>query len=154
MSILDTLKIALANHLEASLTVHGYHWNVEGQDFTQYHSLFEEIYTDYYEQVDFLAELIRSVSDSSEYVNASVDVIKVNKTIVSYPVVGSDTQEMCQQVLKLNDALMDNLTDLYDLASKEKQIGLLNYCSNRLESLNTLAWKLRATTKTVNKQEA
>ena len=79
--ITDQIKTTLANHIEASLVVQGYHWNVEGINFSEYHSLFGEIYSDYYAQVDTLAEYIRILSSSKEYVNASIDILKVNKTL-------------------------------------------------------------------------
>jgi starvation-inducible DNA-binding protein len=38
---------------------HGYHFNVVGPDFFQYHKLFQEVYDYLYEQHDILGELIR-----------------------------------------------------------------------------------------------
>jgi DNA-binding ferritin-like protein len=145
--ITDTLKIALANHIEASFTVHGYHWNVEGILFSEYHDLFGDIYSDYYEQIDRLAEYIRIVSKATEYVNASVDVTKLNMTVKSIPVVGNKPKEMVLEIIILNDQLIDNFKTIFKSATLENIEGLANYCADRLDVLNKLNWKLLATAK-------
>lgn len=145
--IIDDLKTALANHIESSLIVQGYHWNVTGIDFNQYHDFFSCIYSDYYSQVDSLAEYIRIVSDASEYVNASVDVIKTNKTVQSELIVGPKPVDMCKAIIKLNNVLIGNYQTLFDSASKENIQGLADYCASRLDTLNKLNWKLISITK-------
>ena len=40
------LKIALANTFVSYFKAHSYHWNVEGIDFSQYHSFFGDFYED------------------------------------------------------------------------------------------------------------
>lgn len=145
--ITDTLKIALSNHIECSLIVQSYHWNIEGQDFNQYHNFFSKIYEDYYDQVDTLAEYIRIISDANEYINISVDVVKVNKTVKSDIIVGDKVVEMCEAIVILNNTLINNYQELFDEASKENIQGLADYCAARLDILNKLNWKLLSITK-------
>lgn len=145
--IIDELKVALANHIEAALTVQSYHWNVEGVDFSQYHSFFGEIYVEYFDQIDRLAEYIRIVSKAEEYVNASVDIVKLNKTIKSNVVVGSKPKQMVSEVIILNDTLTENISSLFKLASSSNEQGLADYCAGYLDSLAKLRWKLVAVTK-------
>lgn len=145
--ITDTLKVALANHVESALTVQSYHWCVEGPDFSQYHSFFGEIYVEYFDQVDRLAEYIRIVSNSVEYVNASVDVIKVNKTVKSKIVVGNKPIEMVKEILVLNEELLSNFKQLFTEATTDKLDGLADYCASQIDCLNKLKWKLTAITK-------
>lgn len=145
--ITDTLKNLLANHIEGGLTVHGYHLNIEGEDFTQYHSLFGQIYQDFYSQIDVLGEYIRIISLGSEYVNISVDIIKLNKSIVSDPIVGSKPKEMCSAILKIIANLIPQFNILVLESKKEQEEGLLNYCAERLDKLNKLKWTLLSITK-------
>jgi len=133
--MIDELKVALANHIEAALTVQGYHWNVTGIDFNQYHSFFGEIYVEYFDQVDRLAEYIRIVSKAEEYVNASVDIVKINKTIKSKIVVGSKPKEMVAEILVLNDTLLENINGLFKLATEANEQGLADYCAGILMHL-------------------
>jgi len=145
--ITDTLKVALANHIESALIVQGYHWNIEGADFEQFHSFFGKIYVEYFDQVDRIAEYIRIVSEAKEYVNASVDIVKTNKTVKSNLIVGSKPVEMVAEIIKLNSSLTDNLKDLFKQATEQNLEGLANYCADRIDVLNKLKWKLIAITK-------
>lgn len=145
--ITDTLKIALANHIESALTVQSYHWCIEGPDFNQYHSFFGEIYVDYFDQVDRLAEYIRIVSNATEYVNVSVDVIKVNKTVKSKIIVGDKPIDMCRQIIILNEELLNDYKTLFKEATDTNLEGLADYCAGRIDCLSKLKWKLIAITK-------
>lgn len=63
-----TIDTGIAAHLETILAEsyallaqsHLAHWNVEGDDFFQLHSAFEEHYTELFEAVDTLAEHLRA----------------------------------------------------------------------------------------------
>ena len=145
--IIDTLKTSLANHVEAALTVHGYHWNCEGKDFKQYHAFFAEIYTDFYDQVDVLAEYIRTLTESVEYVNPSMDVLQKNKTIKGELIVGNKAVEMCKAIIELNNALIDDYAAIFDEATKEKQQGLADWAAGRLDKVSRNNWMVVAITK-------
>ena len=140
--MIDELKVALANHIESALTVQGYHWNIEGIDFNQYHSFFGEIYVEYFDQVDTLAEYVRIISKAEEYVNASVDVVKANKTVKSNVVTGSKPKEMVKEILVLNDVLLANVSTLFKLATTAGEQGLANYCAGQMDVYEKLRWKL------------
>ena len=145
--IIDELKVALANHIEAALTVQGYHWNVTGVDFIQYHAFFGEVYAEYFDQVDRLAEYVRIISKAEEYVNASVDVVKANKTVKSKIITGSKPKEMVEATIVLNDALTADIASLFKLATEANEQGLADYCAGYLDSLAKLRWKLVAIAK-------
>jgi DNA-binding ferritin-like protein len=140
--MIDELKVALANHIESSLIVWGYHWDVEGVDFNQYHSFFGEIKDLYYDQIDILAEYVRIISKAEEYVNASVDIVKVNKTVKAKIVVGSKPKEMVSEILVLNDALLADMENLFKLATSANEQGLANYAAGYMDELKKLNWKL------------
>lgn len=145
--ITDTLRTLLANTIEASFVVQGYHWDVEGPNFNEYHDFFSTIYGDYYAQVDPLAEYIRIVSDAKEYVNASTSVISINKTIKQNVIVGNEPIKMCKAIQEMNAKLIDNYNQLFKEATEKDIQGLADYCASRLDSLNKLNWKLVAITK-------
>lgn len=145
--ITDTLKTAVANHIVAALTVWGYHWNVEGKDFNVFHELFGELYKDYFEHTDILAEHIRSISGSAEYVNPGIDVVKQNTTIKDDFMVGNKTKEMVLAVIELNNKILDDLSAIFDEATKENQQGLVDYVTSRINTINTKNWMLTAIAK-------
>ena len=46
MDLVQSLRGLLCDTVTIYFRAHGYHWNVEGEDFSQYHMLFEQIYED------------------------------------------------------------------------------------------------------------
>lgn len=142
MNSIDILKRLLANHLEGSLAAQSYHWNVEGIHFQEFHSLFAEVYEEFYSQVDTLAEYIRIVSVGSTYVGMmSSNVAKENTLDVDF-IKGSDYAAMVEQLNLVNDRLIYDFNNLFNAAAQEDRQGLSNYCADRIDALNKLKWKL------------
>jgi len=65
--LVASLHIALANTFVMYFKTHSYHWNVEGSDFTQYHSFLSDLYDDLYGAVDPLSENIRKLDQYSPH---------------------------------------------------------------------------------------
>lgn len=147
MKIISNLNTLLCNHIEGALYVQNCHWNVEGPDFTQYHDLFSDIYSEYYSEVDKLAEYIRIVSGSSEYVKLLSKNVAETKTINPEIIIGSDINGMIVQISLVNDTLISGYNYLFNESLKINEQGLADYCSGRIDSLNKLSWKLKAITK-------
>jgi len=145
--IFDTIKTMVADHVEGSLIAQGYHFNVEGVNFSQFHQLFLEVYTDWTMQVDSLGEYIRILSSGHEYVNPSMEVLVLNKTVKSKVLVGNKPIEMCTELLKINDIIKSHFTTLFELATDENEQALADYCAIRLSEANKLNWKLVSITK-------
>jgi len=53
------LKNLFADNFTVYTKAHGYHFNVVGPDFFEYHKLFQQVYDYLYEQHDVLGELMR-----------------------------------------------------------------------------------------------
>lgn len=145
--ITESLKVLLSNHIESAAIVQGYHWNVTGADFVQFHDFFSEVYSEYSGEVDRLAEYVRIVSGGTEYVNATCDLVKLNKTVKADIIVGSEPIKMVNAIVVLNDVLIGGFNDLFSEATKQNEQGLVNYCADRLDSLKKLNWKLKAISK-------
>ena len=59
--VVESLARFLADTYALYLKTQNYHWNVEGPQFAQLHSLFEEQYNDLATTVDEIAERIRAL---------------------------------------------------------------------------------------------
>jgi starvation-inducible DNA-binding protein len=57
----DELKTLLGTEFTFYLKAQGFHWNVEGPDFPQYHAFLGELYQEVYDSIDKIAELIRQL---------------------------------------------------------------------------------------------
>ena len=113
------------------LTAHKYHWNVESDDFNQYHDFFGAIYSDAFDAVDDIAEKMRQLGDMAEV-----------KSFES----GSETEQemMVADLEKRNAELVDMLKRGVKIADGDGEPGVSNFLAERVEAHQKWGWKLRA----------
>ena len=141
--LIKSLKVLLSDVVTMYFQGHGYHWNVEGPDFSQYHALFEDIYTDVYASIDPVAEMLRKLD---AYAPFGLQDFIDNRTI-SASSVKPDPKEMAKALLKSNDGVMKTLNETFDLAIKNNKQGIANFLSERIDMHDKWGWQLRASTK-------
>jgi starvation-inducible DNA-binding protein len=61
-TLIEQLKTILGTNFALYLKAHGYHWNVEGPDFAQYHKFLGKFYESVYGNVDPIAEHLRALN--------------------------------------------------------------------------------------------
>jgi len=133
-----SLKQLLANTDTLYHRAHGFHWNVRGDDFYEYHEFFEEIYTDLYGSIDPIAENIRKLGQDSPY--RLVDMINlrtIQETEVTYFV-----EVMLTDLLVGINTLLECLNMCISYATMENQQGVLNFLAGRVEMTQKWQWQL------------
>jgi len=61
-TLINQLKTILGTNFALYLKAHGYHWNVEGPNFPQYHDFLNNLYTSLFAQIDPIAEHLRALN--------------------------------------------------------------------------------------------
>ena len=141
--LIQSMKSALANTFAFYLKAHGFHWNVEGPNFPQYHELFSTIYEEVYSSLDQFAEEIR-VLDA--YAPASFRRYLELSDIEDQIEILSST-EMLQMLLSDTDKVQASLERTYELAEAAHAHGLSNFLAERQDAHAKWAWQLRSTLK-------
>jgi starvation-inducible DNA-binding protein len=59
--LIQQLKVILGTNFALYLKSHGFHWNIEGANFPQYHGFLDGFYNDVWAQNDVIAEHIRQL---------------------------------------------------------------------------------------------
>ena len=59
--LIQQLKVILGTNFALYLKSHGFHWNIEGANFPQYHDFLNGFYTEVWNQNDDIAEHIRQL---------------------------------------------------------------------------------------------
>lgn len=59
--LIQQLKVILGTNFALYLKAHGFHWNIEGANFPQYHDFLNGFYTEVFNQNDPIAEHIRQL---------------------------------------------------------------------------------------------
>lgn len=138
------LSSLLADVYTMYFRAHGYHWNVTGQDFSQYHSLFEQIYEDLFDSVDPIAENIRKIGAISPF--RVVDLIRM-RTLEDTEV-GSDPMSMVNDLLDANASILTSLNKVFDIATRVNEQGIANFIAERIDMHQKWGWFLRSSVQT------
>ena len=143
MRLADELKTTLADAVVLYLRAHGYHWNVEGPDFHEYHGLFGEIYEDVYASIDPIAENIRKLDDYAPY---RLERLTSLRTLPEDSV-EPNAKAMATDLLKANEAMVERLNAAFKAANDENEQGIANFLAERIDAHQKWCWFLRASTK-------
>jgi starvation-inducible DNA-binding protein len=145
IDLIDLLKVLLADNITLKLKSHGYHWNVEGDDFAQYHELFKDIYEDYESATDIYAEWLRKLDAYAPFKLSRF--IQLNE--IGEPEVTSDPMMMSADLLMANDMVLAKLMDAVEIATSNRQHALANFFAERMDMHQRWHWMLSASLKQV-----
>jgi starvation-inducible DNA-binding protein len=139
----DAVRVTMADTFAMYLKTHNYHWNVEGENFYQYHEFFKNLYEELFAAVDVLAEEIRGLN---EYAPGSFSRFSELSSIEDATTV-PDGVTMAANLLKDNDTVIASLTNAFKLAEAADKVGLSNMLQDRIDIHTKHGWMLRSTTK-------
>ena len=145
--LINFLKECTADAVALKFKAHGYHWNVEGNDFPQWHDKLGDIYEDLDSAIDPFAEWIRMV-DVNSYapfkLSRYAELTTIPETDVS-----SDPMVMIADLCDSFDIAIAKYIAGFDMATEAKQNGLANFFADRQTALQKWCWQLRASLKNV-----
>lgn len=135
------LRKAQANAFQMYAQTHGYHWNVVGPHFKQFHAFFLEIYEDVFDSIDLFAEIQRKINKYAPFgaVNmAQISDVEINDTLDLKP------YDMVNELIKTNNVVLDSLKKLFDKANELNEQGIANDVAARISQHQFWGWQLRA----------
>ena len=141
--LVQAMKKSLADTFAFYLKAQGFHWNVEGPNFPQYHALFDTIYNEVYGSIDRFAEEIRAMD---AYAPASFARFS-ELTSLQDEIQILNAQGMLAKLLADNDVVLSSLEQAYELAEVAHNHGLSNFLAERQDAHKKHAWQLKATLK-------
>lgn len=138
--LIDVLKMAVASLVTFKFKAHGYHWNVEGPDFRQYHDFFGEIYTDVEASIDTHSENILKLGGKAPYRLTRFTEL----SIVKESEVSTDPAVLAADLLSDNELIIEFLMAVFDIANNTRQQGVANFVAERIDAHQKWSWQLRA----------
>ena len=112
----DNLKTLLGSTFVVYTKTHGFHWNIEGSDFPQYHKFLNKMYEEIYETIDTIAEYIRTLQSYSPGSLArmlELSIIQEQYKIPRAELMLAELLENCEQMSAL-------VVQIFDVATQEK----------------------------------
>lgn len=119
----------------------GYHWNVRGAEFTQFHDFFGEIYEDAEGAVDPLAENLRKLGYDAPYLLEDF----LSLTCIETRPVGYDPMAMSAALYDANSKIIAYLKDAFDLADACREQGVADFIAGRIDIHQKWNWQLGTT---------
>ena len=139
--MIESAKVVMADTFKFYLRAHNYHWNIEGADFYQYHTLLENIYEEVFGAVDTIAEHIRAMDS---FVPGSLGRLAELSTL-------QDEREqpeplvMLYRLLKDNEMVLYDIKIAYDAAEATSNHGWSNFLAERMAAHKKHGWMLKST---------
>lgn len=141
VDLANTLKGLLADTQVVYHQAHGYHWNVKGSDFAQYHELFGGISDDLHGSIDPLAENIRKLNADAPFSLESFSAL----SSIGVPDTEDDSpEELAKALLVSIDQMVESLKQAFDVADRSGEQGIANFVADRLDATQKWAWQLRS----------
>lgn len=137
--LIAATRVALANIFVMYFRTQSFHWNVEGINFSEYHGFFGDLYEDVYGAVDPMAENLRKLG---AYAPRNLIELYDHATLEENDV--TDLLGMLQATLKANSEVIDSLNKVFDLATANKQQGLADYVSGRIDTHKKHEWMIKS----------
>lgn len=122
------------------MKAHGYHWNVESDDFQQMHEFFGDIYANYDGATDTYAEWLRMLKVYSPF--RLTDFFDLST--VGEPVLVGDPQPMLMDLYMEIEKHIEKLIEAGKIANANNEFGLANFLADRQTASQKFCWMIRA----------
>jgi starvation-inducible DNA-binding protein len=146
-ALIEKLRLLQSSTFIYYTKAHGYHWNVEGILFEQFHSMFGDIYEDAFNSVDSFAEWVRIFGEKAVF-DVQSNLANSN---VRYDLGPEDSNpvQMLQSLLASNEQLISDLNEAFDIATASRQQGVANFFADRIAAHEKWRWKMTASLKSI-----
>lgn len=139
-SIIDSLRLVVADSYALIGQMHMCHWNVRGPSFFSLHQAFEEQYTELFQAVDEIAEHIRAKGALAPGGLSKLAKIAGIEEIAE----DASASEMVASLINANEKLLGDLKAARDCAAKEDDSETEDLMIARIQVHDKTAWMLKS----------
>jgi len=139
--LIEKLKVVLADTFTMYMRTHGYHWNVIGSDFPQYHEFFGDLYEELHGAVDDIAEQLRQINSFAPGTLQRMVELSTIPEDEKIP----QASKMITNLIAANDVVITDLIDAYKASEAAGEYGLSNFLQDRMMAHKKHGWMLKAT---------
>ena len=136
----DELKKHIADAYVLFTKTAGFHWNIEGDNFPQYHEFLGELYAEIYESIDRLSEYVRTLNVYAP--DSLTDMLELTRlkeeTMELFP------RELFTQLYNDIDTVIKHLKDVFDVATTDREQGIANFIADRIDAYSKHNWMIRS----------
>lgn len=145
--LIQQMKVYLANNVAFGMKAQQYHWNVEGDDFPQYHEFLGDLYTEVDGVIDQIGEFIRTLDAYAPLSPARIAELSTLNDTDPAP----EAMVMFRNLFSDNTKVIDSIMEAYRLAERYSELGLSNFLQDRIAAHKKHQWMLRSILKQEDK---
>lgn len=134
------LNELLANFQVFYTNVHGFHWNVKGEQFFELHAKFEELYNYAFQKIDEIAERIRTLGYAPQHAYSAY----LEQSQIKEATSVSNGRENVQQILNSLQILLQTERHIQRLAHAAADEGTSNMIGNYIQEQEKMMWMYAA----------
>ena len=138
--LVQQMKVYLADNVSFGMKTQQYHWNVEGDDFPQYHDFLGDLYTEVDGAIDSIGEFIRTLDAYAPLSPRRISEL----TSIEETDVAPEAMVMMRNLYNDNNKVLNSLMTAYRLAERYSEIGLSNFLQDRVTAHKKHQWMLRS----------
>ena len=136
----DNLKVIYSSSMVFSIKARGFHHNVEGPDFPQYHSFFDDLYNEVYDSTDQCAELVRQLDSYTPGSLARFNELSFIEDQTKIP----RAELMVAELFEDNERMVAYLKETFRVAEGEDEQGVADFIAGRIDAHGKHRWMLRS----------
>jgi starvation-inducible DNA-binding protein len=118
----------------------GYHWNVRGADFNEYHEFFATLYEDAESTIDLVAESIRKVGYNAPFLLEDFLAL----SCLEVKPAGTDPASMSASLYYAHLDLKSALYKTFKCANEANEQGVADFIAGRIDTNDKWLWMLGA----------
>jgi starvation-inducible DNA-binding protein len=138
--LIQQMKVYLADNVAFGMKAQQYHWNVEGDDFPQYHTFLGNLYEEVNSVTDQIGEYIRTLD---AYAPLSLRRLAELSSIEDGDVAPM-SMVMMRVLFSDNTKVLNSLMEAFRLAERYNELGLANFLQDRMSAHKKHQWMLRS----------
>jgi starvation-inducible DNA-binding protein len=138
--LIEQLKVILGTNFGLYLKSHNYHWNIEGNNFPQYHDFLNNFYNEVFLQNDLIAEHIRYLDAYAPGSFSRFMELSAVEDSTTVP----DPLTMMITLKNDNDKYIVQLRAGIILAEQADEPAVSNFLQELLGAQQKKAWMLRS----------
>ena len=120
---------------------HVAHVNLRARTFYQDHKLLQKVYEYFQDNIDTIAEKLRTIR---AYMPTDLATVTTLSPIVDTPTTGT-ADELLEQVLESLDIMVDQYHELNDAAEAVNYIDISNFAQDQIGQIVKLRWMIEST---------
>lgn len=138
--LVDNLKTLLGSTFVVYTKIHGFHFNIEGENFPQYHEFLNTFYGEVYETIDVIGEYIRTLESYTPGCLRRMLELSVIDEQDKIP----RAELMFEELYGDSTKMIELISGIFDVATEERAQGIANYMAELQDLYSKKQWMIRS----------